>query len=91
MKFSQSDTLFHRAAKVIPSVRMDIQLIHCSLPAHFPKFSKELDTNFGTLTVMNGLTLCGFGTVIHGYCEPSIENAVNESGILELFLISPIL
>ena len=81
MKFSQSDTLFRRAAKVIPSGAYGHTSPHCSLPVHFPKFSERASGYKFWDTDGNEWIdfMCGFGTVIHGYCEPSIENAVNES------------
>ena len=80
MEFIKSNSLFNRALKVIPSGSYGHTSPVGSLPTHFPKFA-ERGSGYKFWDVDGNEWIdfmCGYGTVIHGYAEPSIEHAVRE-------------
>ncbi|MAK47006.1 MAG: aminotransferase class III [Opitutae bacterium] len=80
MKHLSSESLFKRAAKVIPGGSYGHTSPVSSLPLHFPKFAekasgcKYIDVDGNEWIDF----MCGYGAIIHGYREPSIESAVDE-------------
>ena len=80
MKHFSSESLFNRAAKVIPGGSYGHTSPVSSLPLHFPKFAekacgcKYIDVDGNEWIDF----MCGYGAIIHGYREPSIESAVDE-------------
>ena len=76
----QSDFLFNRANKVIPTGIYGHVAPGAGLPQHFPHYC--LSGNGCRFTDVDGKEwidfMCGFGAVLHGFRNPNIENAVNE-------------
>ena len=78
MKRDRSDQLFERALKAVPGGIYGHVAPAAGLPRHFPHFcDRAQGCGFTDVDGNEWLDfMCGFGSILHGYNHPEIEEAV---------------
>ena len=77
---TKSEELFHRAAKVIPGGIYGHVSPLAGLPDYFPNYCKKAKGyEFEDVDGKKWIDfMCGYGSILHGFLNPEIENAVKE-------------